>query len=96
MKMTSVTDLKAHLSARLKRVRAGESFLVTDRNQPVAILQPVPSPMQEAWAIRLQAAGLLSAPAQALDVADFLALPKACAGSSPLQALLEERVEGDR
>jgi len=83
MKTTSVTDLKANLSARLRRVQAGESFLVTDRQQPVALLQPVPSPAGEAWEVRLQAAGLLSAPAHTLDVAAFLALPKAKACASP-------------
>ncbi len=36
-----VRDLKTHLSAYLKRVKAGETVLVTDRGKPVARLEPV-------------------------------------------------------
>lgn len=40
MKRSSVSDLKAHLSAHLVRVRRGEEILVTDRGRPVARLVP--------------------------------------------------------
>jgi prevent-host-death family protein len=36
-----VADLKAHLSAHLRRVRDGETIVVTDRDRPVAKLVPV-------------------------------------------------------
>jgi prevent-host-death family protein len=41
MKKSSVSYLKAHLSAELKAVQAGETVLVMDRNHPVARLVPV-------------------------------------------------------
>ena len=41
MATVGVAHLKAHLSAVLARVRAGESVLVTDRGRPVAQIVPV-------------------------------------------------------
>jgi len=39
--MTStVTELKAHLSAILKRVKAGETLVVTDRRKAIARILP--------------------------------------------------------
>lgn len=43
MHVVGVKDLKANLSAWLRRVRTGETVLVTDRNLVVAELRPVPS-----------------------------------------------------
>jgi prevent-host-death family protein len=42
MKQVGVRELRHHLSEYLKRVAAGERFEVTDRNQAVAILAPLP------------------------------------------------------
>lgn len=42
MRVVGVKDLKANLSAWLRRVRTGETVLVTDRNLVVAELRPVP------------------------------------------------------
>lgn len=44
MKTLSVSELKAHLSAELERVQAGEELLVTDRGRPVARIVPMPAP----------------------------------------------------
>lgn len=41
MTEVGVRDLKAHLSAHLARVKAGESLVVTERGRPVARLVPV-------------------------------------------------------
>ena len=40
MKTISVSALKAHLSAELRKVKAGEQILVLEHRHPVAILQP--------------------------------------------------------
>lgn len=40
-KPVGVRELKAHLSAYLERVRAGETISVTDRGVPVAEIRPV-------------------------------------------------------
>lgn len=41
MQAVNIKELKSRLSAYLRQVRAGETFLVTDRNQVVARLGPV-------------------------------------------------------
>ena len=41
-KQVGVRELRHHLSQYLKRVTAGERFEVTERNQAVAILVPLP------------------------------------------------------
>jgi antitoxin (DNA-binding transcriptional repressor) of toxin-antitoxin stability system len=41
MKLSSVSYLKAHLSAELKMVQAGETIVVMDRDHPVARLTPL-------------------------------------------------------
>jgi antitoxin (DNA-binding transcriptional repressor) of toxin-antitoxin stability system len=41
MRRTSVSYLKAHLSAELKAVKAGETIVVVDRDHPVARLVPL-------------------------------------------------------
>jgi prevent-host-death family protein len=41
MKTAAVAELKARLSRYLRRVKAGEEILVTERNVPVARLTPV-------------------------------------------------------
>jgi prevent-host-death family protein len=40
-KSAAVAELKAHLSRFLRRVKAGEEILVTERNVPVARLVPI-------------------------------------------------------
>jgi prevent-host-death family protein len=42
MERIGVRELRQHASRWLRRVVAGESFEVTDRGRPVALLVPVP------------------------------------------------------
>lgn len=44
-----VRELKAQLSACLKRVQAGERLTVTDRGRAVAMLTPVDTPASVDW-----------------------------------------------
>jgi len=41
MRQVKTADLKAHLSAYLAAVRAGETIIVCDRNTPIARLEPI-------------------------------------------------------
>ncbi len=41
MEQAGIAELKARLSAYLKKVRAGEEVLITDRGYPIARLAPV-------------------------------------------------------
>ncbi len=47
MTKTSITDLKARLSAYLDIVRHGEEVLVTDRGRPIARISPVTGDVHE-------------------------------------------------
>lgn len=55
----SLRELKANLAAVVRRVRAGESALVTSHRKPVARLVPVPA-VGDSVTDRLLAAGLIS------------------------------------
>lgn len=41
-KSISVTELKARLSEQLRRVKAGESVLITERGRPIGMMTPLP------------------------------------------------------
>ena len=91
MKTTSVTRLKNTLSARLKEVAEGNTFLITDRNKPVATLQPVRPGQQGAHLKTLYSRGIISPPKTTLRVNQFLRHPKAAGPQALTSALLEER-----
>lgn len=98
MVTASISETKAKLSALLDRVKAGESVTITDRGVPVAQIVPLPAGEVD-WDARMQAlarAGLVRLPKERLDVAKFLAMPKARASASVVEALLEERREDNR
>ncbi len=40
--LVGVAELRQNLSVYLRRVREGETLVVTDRNRPVAVLGPAP------------------------------------------------------
>lgn len=60
MRTVGVRDLKARLSEHLRRARAGEQLVITDRGKPVAILGPAAAPEKPAWLLRLVAEGKAS------------------------------------
>jgi prevent-host-death family protein len=84
-----IRELRQNLSVYLKRVAAGETLEVTERNRPVAILAPLPEASTPLG--RLVATGRASAP-----VGDLLELgaPDGEPASTRLsEALAEEREE---
>jgi prevent-host-death family protein len=96
MERVSVSRLKDQLSAYLKKVRAGQTVTVTDRNRPVAQLIPIPHQKSENERVaRLVAQGILRLPkGQALDMQEFLKRRPVIENAGVLEALLEERREG--
>ena len=64
MKTIGIRDLRRRASVVLREVEGGETFEVTDRGRPVALLSPMTdkSPLD-----RLRAAGDVSAPIGDLD-----------------------------
>jgi antitoxin (DNA-binding transcriptional repressor) of toxin-antitoxin stability system len=98
MERTTISQLKARLSAYLKKVRAGQTILILDRDEPVARLERVSgggagSGDEEAGEDRLnrlERAGLLRRATRPLNL-DRLRAPALRTDTSLLQALLEER-----
>ena len=91
----SIGLLKARLSEYLRRAKAGEDVVVTDRGRPVARLVALEGdPALEGRMAELVGAGLARRPAERLD-AGFLDLPRpADPEGRSLEAVLEERAEG--
>ncbi len=77
-----VAHLKAHLSEHLRRVRDGETIVVTDRDRPVAKLVPVEE----------SAAGIVIRPARRPGrLQDVKLPPPANLKRDPVEVLLELR-----
>ncbi len=94
MEKVTISELKNQLSALLKKVRAGESVLILDRNRPIARLESVEQrgPIDGRLA-RLESEGLLRRAAQPFP-RKLLDEPPPEVGESVLDALIEERRSG--
>jgi len=101
MEKTTISQLKARLSAYLKKVRAGQTILILDRDEPVARLERIGgasagsagSSGDEDRLLRLERGGLLRRATRRVSLAALRrGAPRARA--SVLEALLEERREG--
>ncbi len=96
MEKVSISKLKNELSAYLKKVEAGQTVIVTDRNKPVAQLTAVTGGQgDDARIAALIAQGVLT-PARLppLSVEEILRRRPVVPGAGVLEALLEERREG--
>lgn len=98
MKKASVSETKNRLSELLERVRRGETILITDRDRPVARLEPVGAarPVEVAARLaRLERAGQVRLGRGAL-VERIVSepAPRLKKGASAVAALLEERDTG--
>jgi prevent-host-death family protein len=89
MTEVGVRELRQNLSVYLRRVAAGERFVVTEHRQPVAVLGPTPE-SEDPWE-KLLAEGRLSRPTRALSELD----PPIDTGDpqSGSRALAEQREE---
>jgi prevent-host-death family protein len=96
MVTVSVSELKANLSEHLRRVKAGEEVLVTDRGRVVAVLGPPPEAAAGQAGLRRLADQSGIKPGKGISE-DFFDLP---IGDDPqglvLQALLNERRRASR
>jgi antitoxin (DNA-binding transcriptional repressor) of toxin-antitoxin stability system len=97
MKKTNVSQAKSKLSSLIEEVKHGESFLIFDRNRPVARLEPVVegSLGHSERALAMVHSGVVSPPRHALDASAFLGRPKVRLphGASAVRTVLEERRE---
>jgi antitoxin (DNA-binding transcriptional repressor) of toxin-antitoxin stability system len=94
MEKATISELKNRLSAYLKKVKAGQSILILDRDQPVARLERVEREQHpDDRLTRLERAGLIRRATRPVPIKALKApAPKAKRGV--LQALIEERREG--
>jgi len=95
MKTTTVSKLKASLSGYLKRVKAGNEVIVTERGKPVAKLVPITQPESMSERLReMEKEGLVTIGTGKLPK-DFWNMPRP---KDPkglvLKAVLEEREDG--
>jgi prevent-host-death family protein len=93
MKTASISQLKNGLSAYVDQVRAGETFLVTDRGVVVARLEPASTSLDPSGRLeRLERAGTVRVGrgAPPLDLIRRPA-PPVRGGRSAVDVLLEER-----
>jgi len=58
MGRVGIRDLKDDLSRYLRRVRAGERILITDRGKPIAVLSAIEDAGESSWAWKLVEEGL--------------------------------------
>jgi prevent-host-death family protein len=98
MKRANITEAKNNLSALIDGLKSGSPVLIVDRGRPVARLEPVTGDLeggQEGKLSRLLRDGLVrprrARPPRALFTSQP---PRASAGASAVDALLEERREG--
>ena len=90
--------MKARLSAYLKKVRAGQTILILDRDEPVARLERISPQAADATGgndklVRLERAGLVRRATGAVAVKELRA-PAPRAKESVVEALLEDRRTG--
>jgi prevent-host-death family protein len=91
----SIGRLKARLSEYVRRARAGEAVVITDRGRPVARLSPLAGAAElEGRMAELRRAGLIRAPEASLDLEALLTaeLPRDPTGRG-VEAVLEERAD---
>ena len=95
MKTASVSKLKASLSEYLRRVKAGEEILVTERGRPIAKLTPTStSSFQSDYLVEMEKQGLIKLGSGKLPKGFWdLPRPKDPKGLV-VKAVLREREEG--
>ena len=94
IKTISVSELKARLSEQLRRVKAGETILITERGRPIGMMGPLPSEHLEEDLAELAEAGLVRPAARSL-ASDFWGLERAVDPEGRVRAaVLDEREEG--
>ncbi len=94
MDIAAVAELKAKLSRYLRRVKAGEEILVTERNVPVARIVPVTAPGGEKVLHDLEREGFVRRGSGKIPK-DFWRMPRPRDPKAAIRkAVAEERDEG--
>jgi prevent-host-death family protein len=98
VKIASITEAKNNLSALIDGLKGGSPVLIVDRGRPVARLEPVTGGLDaepDGRLSRLVRSGIVRPRRAALPRTLFSDQPpRAKAGASALEALLDERRQG--
>ncbi len=94
MERVTISQLRNDLSALLRKVRAGETVLILDRNRPVARIERIGAEGQaDDRLAHLERQGLLRRALQPFP-RKMLEKPPPTPGKSVLDTLIEERRKG--
>ena len=94
MEKATISQLKNQLSAYLRKVKAGESVLILERDQPVARIEPIVAhEVDEERLVRLERAGLVRRAKRPLSL-ERLRKQAPEPKTSVVEALIEDRREG--
>lgn len=93
-KSVSVSQLKARLSEYLRRVKAGETVLVTERGRPIVEMKPLRSETLGEELTELVEAGLVRPSSEPLPAGFWDQDRPADPEGSVRRAIIEEREEG--
>ena len=98
MRKASITEAKNNLSSLIDSLKSGSPVLIVDRGRPVARLEPVTAGGEkggDGMLSRLVRDGLVR-PARSAPPRSLFSTrpPRADAGASAVEALIEERREG--
>jgi prevent-host-death family protein len=94
MERATISQVKNHLSSYIRKVRAGQSILILDRDHPVARIEPVAiEDDPEGRLASMAREGLLKLPTQPVPV-KMLKSATPIRVTGVLEALLEERRTG--
>jgi prevent-host-death family protein len=95
MEKVTISQLKNGLSAYLKKVRAGQTVLILDRNEPIAVLERVDnrSLADDERLARLEQAGLIKRSKTSDPVGALRGYKPIKSKASVIDAVIEERRE---
>ena len=94
MEKATISQLKNRLSAYLRKVKAGESVLILERDQPVARIEPIAAhEADEPLLVRLERAGIVRPGKRPLS-RERLRKQAPKPEKSVVEALIEDRREG--
>jgi prevent-host-death family protein len=92
MERVGVRELRQNLSVYLRRVRRGESLEVTERGEPVAVLQPTPSTGDPVTALAARGIAVRRGRGNLADLAAPVPHDLDRSASEALQELREDRL----
>lgn len=92
MERVGVRELRQNLSVYLRRVRRGETLEVTERGEPVAVLQPTPSTHDPLTALAARGIAVRRGRGNLADLGAPVPLDLARSASEALQELREDRL----